>query len=48
MSSGPTCPKLGRDGKPFYFGGPYDDPRMVVRTLERTCGPGNYYYVAQL
>lgn len=39
---------FGRDGKPFYFGGPYDDPRMVVRTLERTCGPGNYYYVAQL
>jgi hypothetical protein len=25
-----------------------DPPRMVVRTLERTCGPGNYYYVAQL
>jgi hypothetical protein len=39
---------FGRDGKPFYFGGPYDDPRMVVQTLERTCGPGNYHYAAQL
>jgi hypothetical protein len=39
---------FGRDGKPFYFGGPYDDPRTVVQTLERTRGPGNYHYVAQL
>ena len=39
---------FGRDGKPFYFSGPYDDPRKVVQTLERTCGPGNYDYVAHL
>lgn len=39
---------FGRDGKPFYFGGPYDDPRTVVQTLERTCGHGSYHYVAQL
>lgn len=39
---------FGKDGKPFYFSGPYDDPRKVVRTLERTCGTGNYHYVAHL
>lgn len=39
---------FGRDGKPFYFSGPYDNPRKVVQTLERTCGPGNYDYVAHL
>ncbi|PZH16453.1 helix-turn-helix domain containing protein [Streptomyces sp. NTH33] len=39
---------FGRDGKPFYFSGPYDNPRKVVQTLERTCGNGNYHYVAHL
>jgi hypothetical protein len=39
---------FGRDGKPFYLSGPYDNPRTVVQTLERSCGPGNYHYVAQL
>lgn len=39
---------FGRDGRPFYFSGPYDDPRKVVQTLERTRGPGNYDYVAHL
>jgi hypothetical protein len=39
---------FGREGKPFYFSGPYDDPRKVVQTLERTCGTGNYHYVAPL
>ncbi|MEU4265137.1 hypothetical protein ACYCCF_15595 [Streptomyces argenteolus] len=32
---------FGRDGKPFYLSGPYDNPRKVVQTLERTCGPDN-------
>lgn len=39
---------FGKDGKPFYFSGPYDDPRKVVQTLERTCGKGNYDYIAHL
>jgi len=32
---------FGRDGVPFYVSGPYDNPRSVVRTLDRTCGEGN-------
>jgi hypothetical protein len=39
---------FGRDGKPFYFSGPYDDPHKVVQALERTCRTGNYHYVAHL
>jgi len=39
---------FGKDGKPFYISGPYDDPRKVVQTLERTCGKGNYDYIAHL
>lgn len=35
----------GQDGKPFYLSGPHDDARAVVRTLEKTCGAGNYHYV---
>jgi len=34
-----------RQGKPFYVNGPRDDARKIVRTLERTCGAGNYHYV---
>jgi len=33
---------FGRNGRPFYAAGPHDDPRAIVRTLERTCGAGNY------
>ncbi|MFF3733702.1 hypothetical protein ACFYXM_26165 [Streptomyces sp. NPDC002476] len=39
---------FGQAGKPFYFSGPYDNPREVVQTLQRTCGPGNYDYFAHL
>lgn len=39
---------FGRDGKPFYISGPYDDPRKVVETLERTRGSGNYHFSAHL
>ena len=36
---------FGKNGKPFYVSGPYDDERKVasvVRTLTRTCGAGNF------
>ncbi|MBP2323685.1 hypothetical protein JOF56_004070 [Kibdelosporangium banguiense] len=40
--------RFGRDGKPFYVSGPYDNPQSVVRTLEATAGPGNYDYIAHV
>lgn len=36
---------FGKNGKPFYISGPYDNPHQVIRTLEQTAGPGNYDYV---
>jgi hypothetical protein len=37
---------FGRDGAPFYVGGPYDDAVAVTRTLARSAGTGNFHYVA--
>lgn len=37
---------FGMDGKPHYISGPHDNPRKVVKTLERTVGPSpNFHYV---
>ena len=36
---------FGRDGKPFYVNGPYEDharQQHILRTLERTVGVGNF------
>ncbi len=40
--------QFGKDGKPFYVSGPYDDERKIdriIRTLERTAGEGNFDYL---
>ncbi|MGW9207393.1 hypothetical protein ACWGR4_10420 [Embleya sp. NPDC055664] len=44
---GPAAPRIGfgRQGKPFYINGPRDDAQKIVRTLERTCGAGDYDYL---
>ena len=40
-------PKLtfGRNGKPCYFQGPYDDDLKIMRTLRQNVGEGNFDYV---
>jgi hypothetical protein len=43
--TGPGAITFGKDGKPLYISGPYDDPRPVMRTLERTVGRGNFEYL---
>ena len=43
--TGPGAITFGKDGKPLYISGPYDDPRPVMRTLERTVGCGNFEYL---
>lgn len=41
-----ACPiRFGRDGKPFYVCGPYDDSRAIVQTLDTTVGKGNYSFI---
>jgi hypothetical protein len=39
---------FGKDGKPFFVAGPYDDVGAVMRQLERTAGSGNYHYFAPI
>ena len=43
--TGPGTITFGKDGKPLYISGPYDDPRPVIRTLERTIGRGNFEFL---
>lgn len=38
---------FGRDGKPFYFDGPYDDAAKILRTLEKSVGKGNFDFMIQ-
>lgn len=33
---------FGRDGKPMYISGPYDDAEGIIRKLRRRLGDGNY------
>ena len=40
---------FGKDGRPFFISGPYDDARKiksVINTLLRTAGEGNFDYIA--
>jgi hypothetical protein len=45
---GPSAITFGRDGKPHYLNGPYEDPRRVLATLERTVGRGGFAYTVSL
>lgn len=39
---------LGREGKPFYMNGPFEDQarqQHILRTLERTVGEGNFHFM---
>jgi hypothetical protein len=39
---------FGKDGKPLYVSGPYDNPQAIIARLEKTAGPGNYDYLVQV
>jgi hypothetical protein len=46
---GPSAITFGNNGKPFYISGPNDNPRAVIKTLERAVGPSpNYEYLIGL
>jgi hypothetical protein len=42
----PSTITFGKDGKPLYISGPYDNPRPIIRTLERAVGAGNFEFMA--
>jgi hypothetical protein len=33
---------FGKNGKPFFISGPYDDVKKITSQLEKTAGPGNF------
>ena len=37
--------EFGRQGKPFYVSGPFDNPDKIVAKLRETVGEGNFDYV---
>jgi hypothetical protein len=46
--SGEPRIECGRDGKPFYMSGPYDNPLKVIKTLRESVGEGNFDYVTAM
>jgi hypothetical protein len=40
-------PKLtfGKNGKPFYINGPYDNPQKILKTLQKNVGVNNFDYL---
>lgn len=36
---------FGKDGKPLFVSGPYDNVDVIIRRLEKYAGPGNYDYM---
>ena len=40
--------EFGRDGKPFFIAGPYDNAKAILTKLEQTAGQGNYDYLVAL
>jgi hypothetical protein len=38
---------FGREGKPFYSQGPYDNPSKIIKTLNQSVGEGNYHFLIE-
>jgi len=45
---GPCAIRFGRNGKPFFAQGPYDDPATVLSTLEESVGSGNFNFTVSI
>jgi hypothetical protein len=46
--SGPSAITFGRDGKPTYVQGPYEDSERVLSTLHRKVGRKGFHYTVAL
>jgi hypothetical protein len=44
----PSRIRFGLHGRPFFQQGPYDNPSRIMRTLDRSVGPGNYGFTANI
>ena len=39
--------EFGRDGKPFFVSGPYDNAEMIIKQLSAKLGDGNFDYLIE-
>jgi hypothetical protein len=39
---------LGKDGKPFFFAGPYDNAERIIAKLTRKLGPDGFHFMMPL
>jgi hypothetical protein len=46
--TGPSAITFGRDGKPTYNSGPYDNPDRVLRTLQHAVGRDGFNYTVSV
>ena len=46
--TGPSPITFGENGKPLFIQGPQDDPNVVISTLERAVGDGNFHFIYAL
>jgi hypothetical protein len=37
--------EFGKDGKPYYINGPFDNPDKILAKLQQAVGKGNYHYM---
>ena len=37
--------EFGKDGKPLYVAGPYDNINRILSTLDKNAGAGKYHYI---
>jgi len=44
----PSRIQFGLHGQPYFQQGPYDNPSRILRTLDRSVGPGNYGFTANI
>jgi hypothetical protein len=44
----PSRIQFGLHGRPYFQQGPYDNPTRIMRTLDRSVGPGNYGFTANI
>ena len=40
--------EFGRDGKPFYMSGPYDNPNKILEKLQKHAGEGNFHFMSHI
>src|SRR6266545_2468415 len=44
----PSRIQFGLHGRPYFQQGPYDNPSRIIRTLDRSVGPGNYGFTTNI